>query len=89
MAAKRFLGWLAIRWRNYRFRKRMHSSACLLVKSREIKPEVLRYLESLEYRIEKQDKELRMLRWSLEGELMAEWDREQDVKESRMRREDD
>lgn len=89
MATKRFLGWIALRWTNYRFRKRMRSSACLLVKSREIKPEVLRYLESLEFRVEKQDRELRMLRWSMEGELMANWDREQDIREKRNRREGD
>jgi|GEM_PF-4592686 len=82
------LEWVAIRFKNYRTRRRMRSRAKLLVQAGALKPEILSYLESLEFRVDRQDKELRLLRWSLEGEQMANWDLVQDVLNARIKRED-
>ncbi|MDB5049652.1 MAG: hypothetical protein JWO30_2723 [Fibrobacteres bacterium] len=69
---------MAAKWRSFRLRRRMHRFANLLIKAREAKPELLSYLERLEMRSENQARELKMLRWTLAGEQMADWDQEQD-----------
>ncbi|HKP94133.1 MAG TPA: hypothetical protein VJ385_00110 [Fibrobacteria bacterium] len=69
---------LAAKWSSFRLRRRMRRFAVLLVEAREAKPELLRYLESLEMKSDNQARELEMLRWTLAGEKMADWDHEQD-----------
>jgi hypothetical protein len=66
-------------WKAYRLRRRMRRIAMLLIEARLGQPELLRYLERLEMRIENQERELRMLRWAVSGEQMADWDHEQDI----------
>jgi hypothetical protein len=83
------LEWIAMRFKSYRMRMRMRSRANFLVKVRALKPEVLSYLESLEFQVDRQEKEMRLLRWALEGEQMANWDLVQDVRDARPNREDD
>jgi hypothetical protein len=69
---------LAAKLKAYRIRRRMRRFAELLIEAREAKPELLRYLEGLEMKTETQARELKMLRWTLTGEQMADWDQEQD-----------
>jgi hypothetical protein len=56
----------------------MQRFAELLIQAREAKPELLRYLERLEMLSENQARELKMLRWTLSGEQMADLDEELD-----------
>jgi hypothetical protein len=69
---------IVAKWQSFRLRRRMHSFANLLIKAREAKPELLSYLERLEMTSDNQARELKMLRWTLAGEQMADWDQEQD-----------
>jgi hypothetical protein len=66
------------RWQSYRKRRRMQRFAEILIEAREAKPELLRYLERLEMISENQARELKMLRWSLSCEQMADVDEELD-----------
>jgi hypothetical protein len=75
----------AAKWKAFRLRRRMRYFAALVVEAREAKPELLRYLESLESKAENQARELKALRWTLAGEQLADWDQEQDRLEWRNR----
>lgn len=87
--ADMLIEWIAARFNSYRTRSRLRSRAKFLVKVRAFKPEVLSYLEALEFRVDMQDKEIKLLQWALEGEQMANWDLVQDVRDARLRRADD
>jgi hypothetical protein len=76
-------GWAVARWRAYRMRQRMHRLARLLMRAREAGPDLFRYLEALEMRVDRQERELAALRWTVKGERMADWDQEQDQLEWR------
>jgi hypothetical protein len=71
------------RWRAYRLRKRMHRIIRLLMRAREAGPDLFRYVEALEMRVDRQERELATLRWTVKGERMADWDQEQDQLEWR------
>lgn len=72
---------LAAKWKSARLRRRMRRFAMLLIEAREVKPELLRYLEWLETKSENQARELKALRWTVAGEQMADWDEAQDRKD--------
>lgn len=76
-------GWALTRWKAYRLRKRMHRLALLLMRAREASPDLFRYVEALEMRVDRQERELAALRWTVKGERMADWDQEQDQMEWR------
>jgi hypothetical protein len=73
-----FARWAMARWRTYRLRKRMRQITRLLMRAREASPDLFRYLEALEMRVDRQERELAALRWTANGERMADWDQEQD-----------
>lgn len=79
------LDWGAGRWKYYRLRKRMHGLARLLMRAREAGPELYRYVETLEAQVDRQERELGYLRWTVNGERMADLDLEQDRLEWRRR----
>lgn len=79
------LDWGVGHWKYYRLRKRMHGLARLLMKAREAGPELFRYVEMLEAQVDRQERELNHLRWTVNGERMADWDLEQDQLEWRQR----
>ena len=76
---------IGAKWKSIRLRRRMRRFAILLVQAREAEPELIRYLEALEMKCESQDRELRMLRWTLSGEQMADLDMEEDKREWSLR----
>lgn len=78
-----FARWTMARWRAYRLRKRMHRIIRLLMSAREAGPDLFRYVEALEMRVDRQERELAALRWTVKGERMADWDQEQDQLEWR------
>ena len=78
-----FARWAMARWKAYRLRKRMHGLARLLIRAREAGPDLFRYVEALEMRVDRQERELTALRWTVKGERMADWDLEQDQLEWR------
>lgn len=78
-----FLRWATARWRAFRLRKRMHRISRLLMRAREAGPDLFRYVEALEMRVDRQERELAALRWTAKGERMADWDQEQDQLEWR------
>jgi hypothetical protein len=79
------LGWALKRWHFFRLRRRMRRFAELLMQAREAGPELFRYVEALEMRVDSQERELNVLRWTVRGEQMADWDLEQDQLEWRRR----
>ncbi|MDB5102394.1 MAG: hypothetical protein JWP91_83 [Fibrobacteres bacterium] len=85
----RMLGWAVASWRFYRLRRRMHHFAILLTKARKAGPDLFRYLEALEFRLESQERELQSLRWTLTAEKMADWDHELDKRDWKSRQRQD
>ena len=79
------LGAALQRWRFFWFRRRMRRFARWLERAREAGPELYRYVEALELRVDRQERELSALRWTVDGERMADWDLEQDQLEWRRR----
>ena len=79
------LAWGAGSWKYYRLRKRMHGVARLLMQAREAGPELYRYIETLEAQVDRLERELSYLRWTVNGERMADLDLEQDQLEWRKR----
>ena len=78
-----FMRWAIARWKAYRLRRRMHRHARQLIRAQEAGPDLLRYMEALEMRVDRQERELAALRWTVKGERMADWDQEQDQLEWR------
>lgn len=78
-----FARWAMARWRTYRLRKRMRRIMQSLIQAKEAGPELFRYVEALEMRVDRQERELASLRWTVKGERMADWDQEQDQLEWR------
>ena len=72
MGLKAFLG-----------KRRMKRLARMLVAAKEAKPELYRYLETLEARYESQARELRMMRWTVSGERFADIDEDLDLRNRR------
>jgi hypothetical protein len=83
-----FTRWATERWKAFRLRKRMHRITRLLMLAREAGPDLYRYVEALEMRVDRQERELAALRWTVKGERMADWDQEQDQLEWRRMVED-
>jgi hypothetical protein len=79
------LDWGAGQWKYYRLRKRMHGLARLMMQAREAGPELYRYVEMLENQVDRQERELNHLRWTVGGERLADLDLEQDRLEWRQR----
>ena len=79
--------WAGGRWKFRRLRRRMRRSAWLLMEAREAGPELFRYVETLELQLDRQERELKALRWTVKGERMADWDQEQDQLEWRLKTE--
>ena len=53
------------------------------MRAHEASPDLFRYMEALEMRVDRQERELAALRWTVKGERMADWDQEQDQLEWR------
>jgi hypothetical protein len=85
MGIRKILDWSGQKWDEFLLRRRMRVRAAFLVWLREIEPKILHYLETLECRVESQEKELRALRWALKGEQMGHWDEEQDIRDWKIR----
>ena len=79
------LNWVKVRWGLFRTRRRMHRMAAALIRAREAGPDLFRYVEALELRVDRQERELNALRWTVNGERMADWDLEQDQLEWRQK----
>ncbi len=69
--AEKILGWAVAKWRFFWLRRRMLHFAMLQIKAREAGPELYRYLEALECRVDTQERELKSLRWTMVGERLG------------------